>query len=84
VFLAGIPVADPLVLELARQLRDAGFDNTAERIESARDRDARIVALEITDRNNLLEVLVDCPDGLGELRATLLKEKVWREREGIG
>jgi hypothetical protein len=42
------------------------------------------VALEIADRDNLLEVLVDCPDGRGELRATLLKGKVWRQREGIG
>ena len=46
-------------------------------------RDAKIVALEIADRDNLLEVLVDCADGLGELRATLLNKQVWRQREGI-
>jgi hypothetical protein len=29
------------------------------------------------------EVLVECPDGLCELRAVLLKQQAWRDREGI-
>jgi hypothetical protein len=83
-FLAGIPVADRLALTLASRLRIAGYKATAERIESAYDHEARMVALEIVDRDNILQVLVDCPEGLGELRAVLFKQHEWRLREGIG
>jgi len=43
--LAGLPVRDADVLELARLLRDAGFDATAEWLEAAYDREATIVAV---------------------------------------
>ncbi len=56
---------------------------TAERLERAYDREARIVALDIPDREAILRVLEDCPEELVELRATLLQEHVRRKREGL-
>jgi len=44
VTLAGIPVRDQDVLELARLLRDAGFDETAEKLEDGYDRETKILA----------------------------------------
>ncbi len=82
-WLAGIPVADKAVLHLAASLREADLIFTAERLERAYDREARIVALDIPDREAILRVLEDCPEELGELRATLLQEHVWRKREGL-
>jgi hypothetical protein len=32
-----------------------------------------VLALDIPERDEILELLVDCPDGLCELRAVLLK-----------
>ena len=57
--------------------------DTAERLEHAYDREARIVALDITDRKAILRVLEDSPEELLELRATLPQERVWRQREGL-
>ena len=57
--------------------------DTAEQLERAYDREARIVALEISGREAILRVLEDCPEELAELRATLLQEHVWRQREGL-
>ena len=48
-WLAGIPVADKAVLQLAVSLREAELIFTAERLERAYDREARIVALERAD-----------------------------------
>ena len=73
-WLAGIPVADKAVLRLAGSLRQAELVDTAERLERAYDREARIVALDVTDREAILRVLEECPDELLELRATLLQE----------
>jgi hypothetical protein len=42
-----------------------------------------MLALTIVDRDDILQVLVDCPDGLCELRAVLLKQQEWRAREGL-
>ena len=63
--------------------REAELVAIAERLERAYDRQARIVALDIPDREPILRVLEDCPEGLVELRATLLQEHVWRKREGL-
>ena len=82
-WLAGIPVADKAVLQLAGSLREAELVDTAERLERAYDREARIVALDVPDREEILRVLEECPDELLELRATLLQERVWREAEGL-
>ena len=80
---AGIPVADNAVLRLAASLREAELIETAERLEHAYDREARIVALDVTDLEAILRVLEDSPEELLELRATLLQEHVWRLREGL-
>ena len=67
-WLAGIPVADKAVLQLAASLREAELIDTAERLEHAYDREARIVALDVTDREAILRVLEECPEELLELR----------------
>ena len=81
--LAGIPVDDRLVLELARRLHAAGFDDAAESLEGAYDGERRVVALTIAEREAILRVLEDCPDELAELRGVLLREHEWRMREGL-
>ena len=57
--------------------------DTAERLERAYDREDRIVALEVPDREAILRVLEECPEEMLELRATLLQEHVWRRRRGF-
>ena len=81
--LAGVPVPDRLVLTLAAQLRDAGLDDTAEKLENGYDRETKILALSIGERDEILSVLVDPPEQLLELRAVLLREAEWRVREGL-
>lgn len=81
--LAGIPVRDQDVLELARLLRDGGFDDTAETLEDAYDAECRVLALTIPDREAIVRTLADPPDGLAELRGVLLREHDWRVREGL-
>ena len=81
--LAGIPVRDADVLELANLLRGAGFDEVAERLETAYDREAKVIALTIEDREAIIRALDDPPDGLAELRGVLLREHEWRIKEGL-
>jgi len=57
--LAGLPVRDQDVLELARLLRDAGVDDTAERLEDAYDAERRVLALTIPEREAILRALED-------------------------
>ena len=61
---------------LAASLREAELVETAEILEGAYDREARIVALDIPDREAILRVLEECPEEMLELRATLLQEHV--------
>ena len=82
-FLAGVPVEDKLVLTLAARLNEAGLYETAVRLETAYDLETKVLALSIAHRDDILQVLVDCPEGLCELRAVLLKQQEWRVREGI-
>jgi hypothetical protein len=42
-----------------------------------------VLALSIAARDDILQVLVDCPEGLCELRAVLLKQQAWRAYKGI-
>ena len=82
--LAGTPVADAAVLELARLVRAAGFDNTAERLERAWDVETKVLALTIGEREELLRALDDpSTDALAQLRGVLLREHEWRVREGL-
>ena len=81
-WLAGIPVADPAVLDLIDRLRTAGIDATADHLQRTHERGARIVALDENDRHAILRAIEDCPDELLELHATL-QEAEWRQREGL-
>ncbi len=81
--LAGIPVQDRLVLELARRLREIDEIDTAEALERAYDAEQRIVALTVPDREAILWALDDAPDGLTGLRAVLFKEQTWRIQNGL-
>jgi hypothetical protein len=81
--LAGIPVRDQDVLALSQLPRDAGFDETAEKLENGYDRETKVLALTITDREVILRALDDPPDSLAEFRGVLLREHEWRVREGL-
>ena len=83
VFLAGVAVPDARVLELARRLRAAQLDETAEKLEGAWSREVRVLGLEITDREAILRVLEEGAEGLAELRVVLLQEHVGRVRDGL-
>jgi hypothetical protein len=79
-YLAGVPVADPLVLELAGLLHDEELEM---KLRSALARDVRVLALETDERETILVALADAPIGLEELRATLLQDHTWWQREGL-
>ena len=64
--LAGIPVRDGLVLDLARLVDN---EQTAERLERAYSNGARMIALDFSDRDSIIAALDDPPPGLEELRA---------------
>jgi hypothetical protein len=80
VMLAGVPVRDDLVLELARLVDD---DALAEKLERAYSLSAKVIALEFSDRDSIILALDDPPVGLEELRGVLLREREWRVREGL-
>lgn len=81
--LAGVTVPDRFVLELARTLRNGGHGDTAARLGGAQERQTRLLALSIGEREAILSVLDDPPPQLCELRAVLLEEHEWRRREGL-
>ena len=76
VFLAGVPVSDARVLELARRLSASELDELADRLEDAWRREVRMFALDVDEREAILQVLEDGPDEFAELRAVLLQEHV--------
>jgi hypothetical protein len=78
--LAGIPVRREHIAWIANELDN---EPTATRLRDALEREVRILGLEIDEREAVVRVLEDCPDGLTELRATLLQEHTWRAREGL-
>ena len=81
--LAGYGVADEHVLDLADMLRDAGYDETAERLKWAVRYGDELVSLRIADRLAILDVLDDAPEGLTALRGVLVSEHRWRIRHGL-
>ena len=84
VFLAGVPVPDARVLELARRLADAELAATADKLDTAlAPGNPGALALDVADREAILRVLEDGPAEFGELRAVLLQEHVWRKRDGL-
>jgi hypothetical protein len=78
--LAGVPVRDDLVLELARLTSD---EELAEKLERACSNEAKVLALDFQDRDSILAALEDPPPGLEELRGVLLGEREWRTRERL-
>jgi hypothetical protein len=42
-----------------------------------------VLALTIPERETIIRALDDLPAGLEELRGVLLREHVWRRREGL-
>jgi hypothetical protein len=82
-YVAGVRVQDEDVLDLARLLHDAGFDDTAEALVVALEAGQGIVGLSIEDRQAILRTLDDPPVGLAELRGVLLTQHEWRVREGL-
>jgi hypothetical protein len=70
--LAGIPLRDERVLELARLVDD---DALGSRLEDAYGRVVKVFALTITEREMIIRALVDCPDELTELRAVLVRAR---------
>jgi hypothetical protein len=83
VMLAGLDVRDSDVLALARQLRQAGFVETAEKLESAYDREARLIGLTLGERDEILRALEDAPVRLALLRGQLLRDRERWVREGL-
>lgn len=72
-FLAGVEVRDDQLLDLARQVRKAGFEDTAAKLERAWAKEDQTLALETVDREALLRVLDQKP-ALAVLQSVLLQE----------
>lgn len=83
VALAGIPLRPRRRRRSRRLVRAAGAGDLADRLDRALADDVKILALTIADRSVCLFVLNDPPDGLAELRAVLLNEYEWRQRERL-
>ena len=68
----------------ATRLRRADLDVTADRLERAWAAEIRVLALDRDDREGSLRVMEDwSPPELGDLRATILQQAVWRQGEGL-
>jgi hypothetical protein len=61
VFVAGIPVRDEAILELARLVEDAGL---ADKLETAYGRETKVLALTIAERETIIRALVDARPAL--------------------
>lgn len=79
IMLAGIPVARDHV----RWLADTVDEPTSTRLHRALGYGTRRLALEIMEREQILRALDEPPEGLTELRAVLLQERVGRKRSGL-
>jgi len=82
--LAGVAVDATATSELATMVRAAGADDVADRLDQALADEVKLLALTIDERAVILNALDDPPDGLAELRAVLVNEHQWRQREGLG
>lgn len=67
--------------DLANIVRSFGADDLADRLERALDDEVKLLALTIDERAIILSALEDPPDDLAELRAVLMNEHPWRQRE---
>ena len=64
-------------------VRTSGADDLADRLDGAVDDGVALLALTIDERTIILSTLEDPLEGLNELRAVLLNEFEWRQREGL-
>ena len=80
-FLAGIPIRDEHVLELAKLVGDPPL---ASKLERAVDRDVCVLALSLEERHLIVDSLGEhAPSGLGELHTTLRRQLAWRRAAGL-
>ena len=78
--LADVPVRDQLVVEIICRLDD---DDLATKLDDALKRGVKAVDLEVGERETILAVLDDAPEGLSGLRAVLLREREARRRAAL-
>ena len=76
--LAGVRIRREYALDLARRLTRVGSDSTARLLLDAVTHGEDIVALSAGDRERVLAVLEDPPQGLAELRVALFDELNWQ------
>jgi hypothetical protein len=81
--LVGTSVREQNVAALAELLLEAGFEDTADVLLVALDAEQDLVAVSVTDREAILQVLHNPPAGLAELRDVLLAEHEERARDGL-
>jgi hypothetical protein len=81
--LAGVPVPDDATATLAAMVRAAGADDLADRLDRALAVDVKLLALTLDERSIILDRLEDRRRPSPELRAVLLNEHQWRQREGL-
>ena len=80
-FLAGIPIRDEFVLELAKLVTEPEL---AAKLERAVDRDVSVLALTLEERYAICASLGEHPPpGLRDLRATLAQQLAWRRAAGL-
>ena len=80
-FLAGIPIRDEHVLEVAKLVPD---DELAAKLERAVERDVSVLALTLEERMTILASLGEHPPpGLKDLRTTLHQQLEWRRAAGL-
>jgi hypothetical protein len=80
-FLAGLPIPEELVLDVARRVGDPEL--TA-KLERAVERDVSVLALTLEERYAICDALGEHPPpGLRDLRATLRHEQEWRRAAGL-
>jgi hypothetical protein len=80
VFVAGVPIRDEAVLELARLVDDPDL---AGKFETAYGRETKVLALTIPESETILVALDDPPAELAVLQAVLLEEHVARKQTGL-
>ena len=81
--LAGRPVPNDAVHELADVVRATGADELADRLNRALADEVKLLALTLDERALMLSALEDPPDDLTELRAVRLADHQWRRAEGL-
>lgn len=79
VFVAGTPLRDEAVLELARLVDDSAL---ADKLEDAHRREVRVLSLRIPERIAIVNALEEAPPAT-QLRAVLREEHVARKQTGL-